>query len=124
MILSSDNEGTPVSLIEASAAARPGVATDVGGVREVVTDRTGILVPPDDVEALAGGMERLAGDPDLRKGMGARARERAISRYSAERLVGDIDSLYRGLLDARTGVEQIPTTLDAATRPVRSEGTA
>ncbi len=124
VILSSDNEGTPVSLIEASAAARPGVATDVGGVREVVTDRTGILVPPDDVEALASGMERLAGDPNLRKTMGARAREHAMSRYSAERLVGDIDSLYRELLDARTGAGQLPTTLDAETTPVKSEEAA
>jgi glycosyltransferase involved in cell wall biosynthesis len=103
VILSSDNEGTPVSLIEASAAARPGVATSVGGVREVVTDQTGILVPPDDVDALAAGIERLAGDPGLRAAMGRRAREHAMSRYSAERLVGDIDSLYRELLGARTG---------------------
>lgn len=103
VILSSDNEGTPVSLIEASAAGRPGVATTVGGVREVVTDETGILVPPDDVAALAGGIERLAGDPELRKAMGARAREHAITRYSADRLVGDIDSLYRELLKTRNG---------------------
>lgn len=98
VILSSDNEGTPVALIEASAAARPAVATRVGGVPEVVTDQTGILVPPDDVAALAAGIQRIADDPELRAAMGERARAHAMGRYSAERLVGDVDALYRELL--------------------------
>lgn len=97
-VLSSDNEGTPVSLIEAAAAGRPAVATDVGGVRDVVNDETGILVPPGDAAALAGGIERLAFDPDLRAKLGAQARKHAVGRFSAERLVDDIDSLYRELL--------------------------
>ena len=110
VILSSDNEGTPVSLIEAGAAARPGIATNVGGVPDVVTDRTGILVPPNDVAALAAGIERLAGDPDLRANMGKQARDHAIGRFSAERLIDDIDSLYRELLDERTGPLPHPGT--------------
>lgn len=100
-ILSSDNEGTPVSLIEASAAARPALATTVGGVPDVVTEETGILVQPGDTESLAAGIERLASDPDLREAMGRRAREHAVSRFSAGRLVDDIDSLYRELLSRR-----------------------
>ena len=120
VILSSDNEGTPVSLIEASAAARPSVATTVGGVREVVTDQTGILVPPDDFAALAAGIERMAGDPDLRAAMGQRAREHAMSRYSAERLVGDIDSLYRELLDARNGFERHSAAPDGEISPSKA----
>ncbi len=100
-VLSSDNEGTPVSLIEAAAAGRPVVATDVGGVREVVNDETGILVPPGDAAALAGGIEELALNPVLRARLGRQARERAVVRFSAERLIEDIDSLYRELLDER-----------------------
>ena len=72
-VLSSDNEGTPVSLIEAGAAGRPAIATDVGGTSEVVTPETGILVPPDDEAALAAAISRLAGGsgapaPDGRPG--------------------------------------------------------
>lgn len=99
--LSSDNEGTPVSLIEAAASGRPVVATDVGGVRDVVTDETGIVVEPDDPEALAGGMVTLARNDDLRRRMGERARTHSIGNFSAGRLVGDIDSLYRELLSRR-----------------------
>jgi glycosyltransferase involved in cell wall biosynthesis len=101
-VLSSDNEGTPVSLIEAAAAARPAVATTVGGVPEVVTSGSGILVPPGDDEALAAGLLRLAGDRELRREMGERARDHVLGRFSIDRLVADVDSLYRDLVeDAR-----------------------
>jgi glycosyltransferase involved in cell wall biosynthesis len=100
-IISSDNEGTPISLIEAGAAARPAVGTEVGGTAEVVTPESGILVPPGDEEALAAGIERLSGDGELRERMGQRAREHVLTRYSAERLVSDIDALYRELLEGR-----------------------
>jgi glycosyltransferase involved in cell wall biosynthesis len=100
-VLSSENEGTPVSLIEAAAAGRPAVATEVGGVPEVVSPETGILVPPGDEAALARGMSRLAGDPELRQAMGRQARQRALERYSASRLVSDVKALYEELLAAR-----------------------
>ena len=65
--LTSANEGTPVSLIEALAAGTPVVSTDVGGVRDVVDDeRTGILVPPHDPQAVAEALTRLARDDELR----------------------------------------------------------
>jgi glycosyltransferase involved in cell wall biosynthesis len=98
-VLSSDNEGTPVSLIEAGAAGRPAVSTNVGGVAEVVTPETGLLVAPGDDAALGAAIERLAGDRELRRQMGRRAREHVMSRYSVERLISDIDALYRELLD-------------------------
>jgi glycosyltransferase involved in cell wall biosynthesis len=98
-VLSSDNEGTPVSLIEAAAAEAPAVATMVGGVPDVVTPETGILVSPHDPERLARGIVTLAADPALRAAMGARARRRVAQRFSAERLVRDIDSLYASLLN-------------------------
>ena len=102
MILPSINEGTPVSAIEALAAGRPVVATRVGGVPDVVRDgEDGFLVDPGDVEALADRLARLAADPELRQRLGASGRTRVIPRYSVERLVDDIDLLYRSLLEAR-----------------------
>jgi glycosyltransferase involved in cell wall biosynthesis len=96
--LTSDNEGTPVSLIEAGAAGKPAVASAVGGVPEVVTAETGVLFPPGDVEALAEGLVSLADAPDRRIGMGAGARARVLERYSASRLIADMDTLYSELL--------------------------
>ena len=96
--LSSDDEGTPVSLIEAAAAGRPAVATDVGGVRDVVAHGTGILAPPRAADALASAMARLAADAHLRARMGAQARAHVMSRFSADRLISDIDALYQELL--------------------------
>jgi glycosyltransferase involved in cell wall biosynthesis len=98
-VLSSDNEGTPVSLIEAAAAGKPAVATMVGGVPDVVTRETGLLVPRGDAEQLANGIVALTGDPALRAAMGARARRRVAQRFSAERLVGDVDYLYCELIN-------------------------
>ena len=100
-VLGSANEGTPVSLIEAAAAGRPAIATRVGGVSEVVTPETGLLVPSGDPEALAEAIVKLAADADLRGRLGATARERALSRYSAQRLVADIRELYEELLARR-----------------------
>jgi glycosyltransferase involved in cell wall biosynthesis len=100
-VLSSANEGTPVALIEAGAAGLPLVATDVGGVRDVVVEGTGELVAPGDADALGRAIARLAADPALRRTMGDAARRHVLARYDAGRLVGDIDALYRDLLRAR-----------------------
>jgi len=100
-VLSSDNEGTPVSLIEAAAAGLPAVATDVGGVHEVVSEETGVLVPPGDPAALGNALAAIAGDEDRRRRFGAAARRRALERYDAARLLADIDALYRELLPGR-----------------------
>ena len=101
-VLSSDNEGTPVWLIEAGAAGRPAIATDVGGTSEVVTPQTGIVVPPDDEAALAEAISRLAADRNLRAHMGKRARQHVLRRYTVERLLVDIDALYSELLGLET----------------------
>jgi glycosyltransferase involved in cell wall biosynthesis len=97
-VLSSDNEGTPVSLIEAAAAGLPAVATDVGGVREVVTEDTGIVVPRGDVAALAAAMVEMTADAQRRGEFGRAARRRALGRFGVDRLLGDIDELYRELM--------------------------
>jgi len=108
--LSSRNEGTPVALIEAGAAGKAIVATRVGGVPDVVeTERTGLLVPDDDLGALALALERLMADPDLRVRLGAAARATSISRFGYPRLVDDLDALYRAALDVRRGRRRLST---------------
>ena len=102
-VLSSANEGTPVSLIEAAAAGVPAVATDVGGVRETLAPDGSIIVPPADPGALADAIVSLASDPDRRAGAGERARQHALRHFGAERLLGDIDGLYRELLGPGSG---------------------
>jgi glycosyltransferase involved in cell wall biosynthesis len=102
-VLSSDNEGTPVALIEAAAAARPAVATSVGGVPEVVTPESGFLVPPDDPSALGDALVALAADADRRRTMGLAGRRHVRDRYDAGRLVRDVERLYEDLLSARAG---------------------
>jgi glycosyltransferase involved in cell wall biosynthesis len=101
MILPSGNEGTPVSAIEALAAGRPVVATRVGGVPDVVRDgEDGFLVDTGDVDTLADRLAQLAEDPELRLAMGEAGRSRVLTRYSVERLIDDVDRLYRSLLAA------------------------
>ena len=101
--LTSASEGTPVTIIEALAAGRPVVATRVGGVPDVVDEgETGFLVRPRDTHALAERLEILARDPERRIAMGAAGRERTLERYAVDRLVDDVDALYRDLLAARS----------------------
>jgi glycosyltransferase involved in cell wall biosynthesis len=97
--LSSANEGSPVALIEAMAAGRAVVSTRVGGVPDVIThDRTGLLVPPADAEALAGAIHRLLGDPARRQALGVAARASVYPAYSMTRLIGEVDALYQELI--------------------------
>lgn len=96
--LSSRNEGTPVSLIEAGACGRPVVSTDVGGVASVVSHaETGLLVPPADPVAFAAALDSLLADRSARTRMGAAGRV-ASSRFTLDRLEHDIRSLYAELL--------------------------
>ncbi len=99
-VLSSDNEGTPVSLIEAGACGLPAVATDVGGVAEVLGSDCGLLAPAGDAAALGSALVRIAADGKLRRRLGERARTRMPERYGAARLLADIDALYSELLGA------------------------
>lgn len=104
LVLPSANEGTPVSVIEALAAQRPAVATRVGGTPDVIRDGVdGFLVTIGDADALSDRLAELASDPERRARMGAKGRERVLGRYAVERLVDDVDRLYRELLDARAG---------------------
>jgi glycosyltransferase involved in cell wall biosynthesis len=101
LVLPSANEGTPVSVIEALAAELPVVATRVGGVPDVVRDgEDGFLVEAGATDDLADRLAQLAGDPALRARMGKQGRERVLPRYAVDRLVDDVDELYRSLLSA------------------------
>lgn len=100
--LTSDREGTPLSLIEAAASGRPIVATAVGGVPDVVADGvSGFLVRPDDEAALADRLRRLLSDERLRHQMGKEGRG-SVERFDARHLADRLDTLYRELLTGRT----------------------
>lgn len=99
VVLSSRNEGSPVALIEGQASGCPAVATDVGGVRSVVKDGvSGLLVPPRDPEALAGAVESVLADAEGARRMGTKGRSFVRERFSSERLVSDIRSVYDDVL--------------------------
>lgn len=99
VVLSSLNEGTPVCLLEAMAAGKAVVATEVGGVPELVDDgRTGLLVAPRNVEAMVQAIARYAADPDLRRRTGERGRESVYSRYDVSTLVANTTNFYLELV--------------------------
>lgn len=96
VMLTSLNEGTPVSLIEAMASARPIIATDVGGVRDIVRhNENAFLVESGDAAALADRAEELLLDDAKRMSLGRRGREIVREKYSKERLIRDIEGLYK-----------------------------
>jgi glycosyltransferase involved in cell wall biosynthesis len=84
------------------AAGLPVIATAVGGLPDVVADgETGLLIPVDEA-ALAAALDRLAGDRDRSRAMGARAREVALAKYSAERMLDDYLRVYAELTASRS----------------------
>ncbi len=99
--LSSLNEGTPVTLIEAMAAGKPVVSTDIGGVGDVVADGvSGFLVPSQDAAALADALLRLLALPaGERAAMGQAGRERVYPKYDVSTLTQNIEQLYASLLE-------------------------
>ena len=92
--LTSRNEGTPLTLIEAMANARPVIATLVGGVVDLLGDDRGIGVRPNDVDAFAAGLRTLIEDKSLRYRLGRSGFEFVVHNYSKERLLEDIKNLY------------------------------
>jgi glycosyltransferase involved in cell wall biosynthesis len=101
LLLSSVSEGIPLTPIEAMAAGLPVVATDVGGVGEVVVDgETGLLAPARDDAALAVHLARLAGDAGLRRRFGEAGRARARRLFDEARMCDDYGRVYRELARA------------------------
>jgi len=106
--LTSRNEGTPLTLIEAMANARAVISTSVGGVVDLVgpvvedgpfkTCERGLIIAPGDAHSFAAGLQRLASDAALRAELGASGFRFVKSKYRKERLLNDIEGLYDDLL--------------------------
>jgi len=123
-VLSSLNEGTPVSVIEAMVAGKAVVATKVGGVRDLIEDgRTGLLVPSKDPDALANAILRLVNDHDLRRRLGEEARDSVYPKYDVSRLILDMKQFYLNLIPSsmgegcETGKLEGQTSTDKEVRP-------
>lgn len=102
VVLSSLNEGSPFAIIEALSAARPVVATDVGSVKDlIISDETGILVPSQNVDALAQGIMRVLDEPENARQWGIAGRERVYPARDIDRIIGDIEALYLEALAAK-----------------------
>jgi glycosyltransferase involved in cell wall biosynthesis len=98
LVMPSRSEGLPMALLEAMAYGMAAVATEVGGIPEVVDDGVdGLLVPNEDPAALAAALTGLAADPERRQRLGAAARARAEA-LDANEVAGRLDSLYASLL--------------------------
>ncbi len=100
---SSYREGLPKSALEAMAAGKPLVATDIPGCREaVVAGQTGLLVPPRDPAALAAALKSLIDDPALRARMGAAGRRRVEENFSDEIICRETLLVYEALVPSRS----------------------
>jgi glycosyltransferase involved in cell wall biosynthesis len=110
VVLTSFNEGTPVSVIEAMAAGKPVISTDVGGVRDLFTlkfgirnsefqiQNEGILVNSNDSDSLAEGIKFLLDNSELAEEMGKNGRASVKERFDIKRLVGDVEKMYEKLI--------------------------
>lgn len=99
VLLTSHNEGTPLSLIEAQAAGVPVICTAVGGVENVViNEKTGLIIPPGDEISLANAMLRFLNNPEDRQKMGTAGEVWAHANFSYRRLVSDMQDVYLSVL--------------------------
>lgn len=114
VVLTSNNEGTPVCLIEALAAGCAVVATDVGGVRDVLEGgRLGVMTPAGDADALAREVGRLLDDPVARAELRREGPATIPRRFGVDRLLVDVEALYDSLLGrAAVRVSPLSQTLD------------
>src|SRR5699024_8736491 len=109
VVVPSFGEGFGMVALEAMERGRAVIASDVGGLPEIVAaGETGLIVPPGDVSALAAAIVELAGDPVRAAVFGAAGRERALAEFSQERCTERIEKLYLAALE--TGGRNRPRT--------------
>ena len=97
-ILPSYNEGLPMGILEAMSVGLPVISTTVGGIPDAIDSGIdGMLIEPGDVDGLAHAIERLLHDADFRQGMGNAAREKVVHNFSAEKVIPQLENLYREL---------------------------
>jgi len=112
LLVSSDNEGTPVSAIEAMAAGCPVVATRVGGLPDLIEDhKTGRLVPPRTPEALTNAVLALLHGSQMARELGKNGRDSVRHRFTVQRLLSDMDDLYTQLLTEKAITFRAPEKL-------------
>ena len=101
VVLTSDNEGTPLSLIQAGMVGLPVVTTKVGSVPEIVLDGVTGIITSLEVREISDALEKLASNPGLRATMGVSAKEFTLANFGVQRLVNDHEELYKRLLANR-----------------------
>ena len=116
VVVSSFGEGFGMVALEAMERGRPVIASAVGGLPEIVEDgRSGLLVPPGDIDALAAAILELARDPERAAAMGSAGRARALADFSQDRCTDRIEALYRAALEAAP-----PAACEGAPKPARA----
>ena len=101
VVLTSDNEGMPLSLIQAGMAALPVVTTNVGSIPEVVLDGVTGLITRTDIQEIADALEKLANSTALCVRLGSAAQKFTLANFGVQRLVHDHETLYKKLLSSR-----------------------
>src|SRR5258706_8756704 len=109
-VMPSFTEGTPNSVVEAMACGKPIIASDVGGIPDMIGADSGVLVPAGDMGALADAMLRLAQDPELRRTMGAAAKERYQKLFSPGVVIPLMVDTYRRVVRNGHGVPETVST--------------
>jgi glycosyltransferase involved in cell wall biosynthesis len=103
VVVPSRGEGFGMVALEAAERGRAAIVSDVGGLPEIVANgETGLVVPPDDVDALANAIVSLARDSERLQQLGAAARQRAADQFSSEGAVDGVERVYRHLLQSRS----------------------
>ena len=102
-VLPSLTEGTPNAIIEAMAHGKPVVASNVGGIPDLVNERNGIVVPPKDVAALSGALTAVAADADLRRRMGRAARQTYEQLFTPRVVLPLLVDFYEQLMNGSNG---------------------
>jgi glycosyltransferase involved in cell wall biosynthesis len=100
VVLTSDNEGSPLSLIQAGMAGLPVVSTNVGSVSEIVLNNITGIITELDVQQIADALENLANNHALRAQLGKSAQEFTLANFGVRRLVYDHEELYKRLLSS------------------------